>query len=495
MQGTLRITKSTKSHDIIAEIGANLLDVLRNAGVVINAPCGGHGTCGKCVVHTCMGDKLACTTIIDEQLLNTEIVVPDTGGMSILAGYESLNPAKCDRNSQLPYGIAIDIGTTTLAFEMLDMRNGTRVATFSQANSQREFGADVMSRITNAVAGAHAALNAHILEDICGGVRHILDRAGVSTKEVELVAITGNTTMLHLLLDLPTDTLGVAPFTPVHIDIKRCRFSDIFGLGLLDCDIIILPGISTFVGADISAGMLCAGWPNITGNNLLIDLGTNGEMALFSRDKVVVTSTAAGPAFEGGNISMGVGSIPGAVAKVRYLPEQNVFSYETINDATPVGICGTGVVDISAELIRHGLVDETGTFESDEDEIIIAQNVTFTQRDVREIQLAKSAVRAGVEILLDIAGVKYNELSNVFVAGGFGHKIDIDNAITLGLIPAEFANRIVILGNSALGGCAKVLLSHASEVDILELVSISKEINLATHPRFNDMFMDYMGME
>jgi len=495
MQGKLQLLQGSQKITIPVNSGENLLEIIRTNNISINAPCGGSGTCGKCTVSTHKGELLACKTIIDESFFDTEVHVPDIGKMKILTAYENSHPAICDRKSPLPYGIAIDIGTTTLAFELMTLSTGECVTTYSQANSQREFGADVMSRITNAVAGAQNKLHAYILEDICMGIKHIINKSGVTPCDISLVTITGNTTMLHLLLNLPCNTLGVSPFTPIFIGMKTCNFREIFKNDVLSCDVIILPGISTFVGADISAGMLCAGWPNASGNNLLIDLGTNGEMALFSNEKIIVTSTAAGPAFEGGNISMGIGSVDGAIAKVSYLPASNVFSYETINNSAPVGICGTGVVDIAAELIRHGLVDETGSIESEEDAIVIAPGVDFTQRDIREIQLAKSAVRSGIEILLDIAGVSYKELSTVYLAGGFGHKINLKNAVTLGLIPKELEEKVVILGNSALGGCAKVLLSTTSEADILKLVNKATEINLATHPRFNDLFMDYMGME
>ena len=497
MPGKLYIQQGGQKRIISVETGDNLLEVLRTNGVSVDSPCGGRGTCGKCVVDTHKGQLLTCKTIIDKSFFHTEIRIPDAGDMKILAAYENLAPTQCDRSSTTSYGISIDIGTTTLAFELLSMPEGTRIAAHSQANSQRKFGADVMARITHAVEGAQAQLNAYIIKDICDGVRHIIAISKLVESDISLVTITGNTTMLHLLLNLPCDSLGVAPFTPVFIGMKTCSFSELFGSGLPDCDVIILPGISTFVGADISAGMLCAGWPNISGNNLLIDLGTNGEMALFSKDKIVVTSTAAGPAFEGGNISMGIGSVAGAIAKVSYLPDLHVFSHETIDGAEPVGICGTGVVDISAELIRHGLVDETGQIESESgaDEICIVPGICFTQRDIREIQLAKSAVRSGIEILLDIAGVSYADLSTVFIAGGFGHKIDLKNAVTLGLIPAALEEKVVILGNAALGGCTKVLLSSMAESDILKLVELATEVNLATHPQFNALFMEYMGME
>jgi len=494
LSGKLHIQQGTQKRNITVEVGDNLFEALHANDVPVNSPCGGRGKCGKCVVNTHKGQLLACKTIIDESFFGTTIRAPDTGDMKILAAYESLHPVICDRPNA-SYGISIDIGTTTLAFELLHMTTGTCMATHSQVNSQREFGADVMARITHAVAGAQSQLHAYIIKDICQGIRHIIEENGLTKSDISLITITGNTTMLHLLFNLPCESLGVAPFTPVFIGMKKYSFNELFRSNLLNCDVIILPGISTFVGADISAGMLCAGWPNISGNNLLIDLGTNGEMALFSRDKIVVTSAAAGPAFEGGNISMGIGSVAGAIAKVSYLPDSHVFSYETIGNAEPIGICGTGVVDISAELIRHGLVDETGQIESNTDAIHIAPGISFTQRDIREIQLAKSAVRSGIEILLDLAGISYTDLSTAFIAGGFGHKIDLKNAVTLGLIPAELTEKVVILGNSALGGCTKILLSSTAESDILKLVNIATEVNLATHPQFNEVFMEYMGME
>ena len=495
MDGKINVIQGGKKTIISANIEDNLLEALRIGGVSVPAPCGGHGTCGKCTVDTYKGTVLACKTTIDQSFFETEINIPNIGDMVVLDAYDNLYPTACNRESPLPYGIAVDIGTTTLAFELLEIATGRRVATHSQINSQREFGADVMARITNAVSGEHAKLNAYIIKDICSGISHILAKSGVAASDISLVTIAGNTTMLHLLLDLPCDTLGVAPFTPVFIGMKKCKFTEIFKNDMMSCQVIILPGVSTFVGADISAGLLLCGWPNATGTNLLIDLGTNGEMAIFSSDKIIVTSTAAGPAFEAGNISMGIGSVPGAIAKVNYFPSPGVFSFETINNADPIGICGTGVVDIAAELIRHSLVDDTGFIESEEDAIYITPEIAFTQRDIREIQLAKSAVRSGIEILLDLAKVKYDELSNVYIAGGFGHKINLQNAIKLGLIPAELEEKVVILGNSSLGGCAKVLLSQTCENDILKLVTMAEEVNLAAHPKFNDLFMDYMGME
>ena len=472
----------SKTHTVSTNKDENLLDYLARHGMQIPAPCGGNGTCGKCKVHTSKGEKLSCQT---PAINGMEVYLSNSDNeMAIVSSYESPRPFSHNHGSGL--GIAIDIGTTTIAFELLEMSTGRRLATHSITNNQRSLGADVVTRIKQATEGALSQLNSYIIEDIQKGIAPWL------VNPISTVAIAGNTTMLHLLLNLPCDTLGVFPFTPVDINMRQCKFADVFG-GELDAHLILLPGISTFVGADIAAGILCCQSED-TKPSLLIDLGTNGEMALFTSDAILVTSTAAGPAFEAGNISMGTASIPGGVAKVRYLPENNVFIYETIDNAPPIGICGTGVVDIAAELIRHSLSDETGRLEDEyfDDGVEIAPGIIFTQKDMREVQLAKSAVRSGIEILLDVAGYCYNDISQVFLAGGFGHKINMDSAVTLGLIPGALAEKVATVGNTSLGGAAHVLLSLQAATDIQAIATNAKEVNLSTHPRFNDLFMEHM---
>jgi len=397
--------------------------------------------------------------------------------MAILDAYESNRSFCFDRS--LKTGIAIDIGTTTIAFELIDYTTGISV-THSTANSQRALGADVVTRIKKANEGALLELHSCILEDIRLGLEFFADH------KIDAICIAGNTTMLHLLQNLSCETLGVFPFTPVDIKIKKYLFENI--------PTTLLPGISTFVGADVAAGMLCCYTPE---PSLLIDLGTNGEMALFSQEKILVTSTAAGPAFEAGNISCGVASIPGAIAQIRYLPETNVFIYETIDNAPPIGICGTGVVGIAAELVKHGLVDETGRLEDPyfDSGVEIAPGITFTQKDMREIQLAKSALRSGVEILLEMAGYGYNDIAKVYLAGGFGYRMDLESAVILGLIPKELEGNVITAGNTSLGGTTHVLTSRQAEEEILALVARAEEINLSAHPRFNDLFMEHMMFE
>jgi len=504
------VHQSGKPQAVPFDPGQTIMSALLSQGIKIQTPCAGNGTCGKCAVDTPHGVKLACQALATDGM-DIYIKNPNEAAMAINVTYETTRSFAYDRDGR--YGIAIDIGTTTLAFELIDMATGRHMFTVSAANSQRGLGADVITRIKQATQGGQTRLHGHIVEDILQGITHILKKAGLPASEVDCVSVAGNTTMLHLLQNLPCDSLGVFPFTPVDIAIRHCKFADVFGDGFLNAQLIILPGISTFVGADITGGILCCqspkdATPNLTGvctcprkplgqtqaAFLLIDLGTNGEMALFTHDRVLVTSTAAGPAFEGGNISKGTASVPGAISKVRYSPENNVFVYETIENQPPIGICGTGVLDIAAELVRHNLADETGRLDDPrvEDGAKIAGGIIFTQKDMREIQLAKSAVRSGIEILLDVGGYSYNDIGRVYLAGGFGHKINMDSAVALGLIPPALVGKVLAVGNTSLGGAAHVLLSRAAEKDAVALVARAEEINLSTHPRFNDLFMEHM---
>jgi len=473
------------------------MSALLSHGIRIPTPCAGNGTCGKCAVKTQDGIVLACQTTITNGM-EIQLQNPNEETIAITDTYETVRPITHNRHSG--HGIAIDIGTTTLAFELINMATGKRIAVHSMPNSQRKLGADVITRIKQATQGAQAELHAYILEDIRQGIAQTLKKSAIQPETIKHISIAGNTTMLHLLQNLPCNSLGVYPFTPVDIAIKHSNFTSIFGTTQpthnLTPQLTILPGISTFVGADIVGGILCCHTPNTLAPNLLIDLGTNGEMALFTQDRILVTSTAAGPAFEAGNISQGVAGIPGAIAKVRYSPENNVFIYEAIENAPPIGICGTGVLDIAAELINHNLADETGafTFET-ETGAEIAKGINFTQKDMREIQLAKSAVRTGIEILLDVGGYSYNDVGKVYLAGGFGHKINMNSAVALGLIPQALAGKVSAVGNTALGGAAHVLLSPAAEADAIVIANCAKEINLSTHPRFNDLFIQHMMFE
>jgi len=450
-----------------------VLQDLQSKGIYIEATCGGAGTCGKCRVLIDGKPCLACQTLAEDA---GEVIVEKTSN-----DFEVLTATSKATNIRdgASYGLAVDIGTTTIAFALVDLEKGSVAFSYGVVNSQRKYGADVISRIKAANEGQLAELTACVVKDITDGIRNM------PCGDIKAMVVAGNTTMLHILLGESCETLGVFPFDPVFIDLQRRPFEEIFGEKLIDCEVTILPGISTYVGADIAAGVLYGYALEGGVECLLVDLGTNGELARFAGGHYVVgTATAAGPAFEGGNISCGTGSIPGAISKAVYNTELQKFEYETIGGVLPyVGVCGSGLLDIAAQLVLHGFIDEAGSIEGD---------FILTQKDIRELQLAKSAVRAGIEILLLEHELEYNQVDKIYLAGGFGHSINLESAFILGILPKEWRGKVEAIGNSSLAGCIRVLIDPDSLSEIVTLTENAREINLSAHPKFNEMFMDYM---
>jgi len=254
----------------------------------------------------------------------------------------------------------------------------------------------------------------------------------------------------------------------------------------------MMPGISTFVGADIVSGMIAVDMDQSDEVCLLVDLGTNGEMVIGSREKMVSASTAAGPAFEGGNISCGVAGIPGAISSVSI--EDGEPTVGTIGDRPAIGLCGTGVLETVYELLKDELIDETGLMDDDyfDDGFPLAEGVVFTNKDVREVQLAKSAIRAGIEVLLQEYGVGYDGVARVYIAGGFGEKINQEKAIGIGLLPEEFDGKIIPIGNSSLAGAVMLAKDPSLGERFARVAAAAGETALAENPKFNDLYMDHM---
>jgi uncharacterized 2Fe-2S/4Fe-4S cluster protein (DUF4445 family) len=335
------------------------------------------------------------------------------------------------------YGVAVDIGTTTVVMALLSLSTGAVAARHSFINPQRAFGPDVISRIDAANRGHLEELRRLITDSIASGLETLLASRGLSRAE-EMTA-AGNTVMSYLLLGLPCGSLGAAPFKPAYALEDRYN---LFGL-----PVTVVPWLSAFVGGDIAAGMLHV-LPEGARRFMLTDLGTNGETALFDGGNLTVTSAAAGPVFEGG---------PGGAS---------------------------GVIRELARLVRDGVIDETG---------LLTGEAPFSQAEIRRLQLAKSAVRSGMEILLETRGLTYEELDTVYLAGGIGQAMDAGDAAAIGLIPAPLAAKARAAGNAALGGAARLLLApKAAGKDLKALLTAVEEINLASHPRFGGKFMDYM---
>lgn len=507
----ITVQKEDTTVSIEGNCGQTLLEIFRNANVYIDAICAGRGTCGKCKVQflegcpistkedenffteeeLANGWRLACKAIIQRQCV-VSIEMSGEEKYAVVTEYASeRKPQQSAEKSY--YGIAVDIGTTTIAMQLLELHSKTIEDTYTAINRQRSYGADVISRIQASNEGKKERLRQSILEDLEQGIEELHSRNHVTVKEI---GISGNTTMISLLMGYSCEGLGAYPFTPVNIDAVEADYFTIFGNHRHTCKLRILPGISAFVGGDITAGLLACGFDRKEKVSILVDLGTNGEMAIGNQDKIFVTSTAAGPAFEGGNIICGTGSIPGAISHVTY--KNNGFELETIGKQEASGICGTGVIDITYELLKQKLIDETGLLNDKffEDGILLAKSkeseIRFYQKDIREIQLAKAAIRAGLETLLVNYGVGYDEIDDIYIAGGFGYKMDIDKAIGIGLFPKACKNKLKAIGNSSLKGNLIYLTEKDAKERMRKITQLSEEVSLAASSTFYELYLQHM---
>lgn len=512
---TITVHNGERSYPVICRNEQSILEALIANDQYFSAFCGGAGVCGKCRVRVIAGELPA--TSYDEKIFTEEEVlsgwrlsckaVPkgdceielklnDENTFEVAA--EDVGKVSGD-SSDAKFGIACDIGTTTIAMSLVNLVDKEVYAVYTSVNHQRMYGADVISRIQASNEGKGLELQKSIRKDLLSGIRDIIDKSGIDRAQIQKVIVAGNTTMGHLLMGYSCETLGVSPFTPVNIGIITDSCEKILGEAVLSCPVTLIPGISAFVGADITAGILAYKISEREEISLLIDLGTNGEMAIGNKDRIMVTSTAAGPAFEGGNIGCGMGSVQGAISGVRI--EGGEAAVTTIGDKPPVGICGTGVIETVAELVRTGLVDETGLLDESLEEGFLlgytpeGEKILFTGKDVREVQLAKAAVRAGAETLMLRFGVTAGQIDKVYLAGGFGLKIDQNKAIEIGLLPEKFRGKIEAVGNSSLKGAVNYLLEEEARIQTEEIIRISEEVNLSGDKDFNELYMEYMFFE
>lgn len=515
----VKITFETegKSRNILCGENQSVMQALKENGIFMSAVCGGRGTCGKCRIRLLAGRlepsgedrefftereleegiRLSCRAY-PETDCRISLETDSEKSFVVVSDYEGAcgnTPAK--KGARL--GIGIDIGSTTIAMQLVNLDSGLVYDTYTTINKQRAYGADVISRIQASNQGKKEELRGSIVKDLREGVTRLFGKNGLGhmKRPVEKIAVAGNTTMIHLLMGYSCETLGVFPFTPVNTGTIETDYGSLLGEDAYEVPVVILPGISTYVGGDISAGLLSCGLDRKEEICVLIDLGTNGEMAIGNRDRILATSTAAGPAFEGGNITWGTGSIEGAICNVAI--RDGKAEVTTIGNKTPAGICGTGVIETTMELLKSGLIDETGLMEEAyfEDGYPLAEDGTgrvicFHQKDVREIQLAKAAVRAGIETLLLRYGVDGGQVKEVYLAGGFGYKMDIEKAMGIGLLPEAFNGKIKAVGNSSLNGALQYLMKKDAPECMKHIMDRACEINLSNDKDFNEIYMESM---
>jgi len=407
------------------------------------------------------------------------------------------------------YGVAVDVGTTTLAGYLFDLSSGKQLGVAAAQNPQARFGADVISRIRHVDEKGEQGLKelqTLVLNTVKELIAKIACRTGIDTGAIYKATIVGNPTMLHLLLGINPSAIGQSPYIPVFCSGFSFPASEInLSISPL-ANVDILPAISAYVGADILAGMLTVNMGGKASIELLLDIGTNGEIVLAVGDKLFVCSTAAGPAFEGGSISQGMSALDGALDRVQI--QDHELTCSVIGSKNAIGICGSGLLDAVAVLRRIGLIDASGRLRKTEHPLssrieekgsktrfLLANEkvpVYLAQRDIREFQLAKGAIRSGIEILMEQADVRKEELERVYIGGAFGSSLRAESLLRVGLLPPIPPDRIVSIGNCAGQGAKLALLDQKSNQKLEKLIEQTEYVELSSSNAFNQLFVKHM---
>jgi uncharacterized 2Fe-2S/4Fe-4S cluster protein (DUF4445 family) len=536
--------------------GATLLAAARSAGVFIDTPCDGAGTCGKCRVkipaahrqylreapHDWLtqaerteGWVLACQCTVHGDLqvepgqgTEDELKILSEGQAvavelnpwitktfdvaraqtSVQAGGVTLVSEPGDTTRAL-FGAAVDIGTTTLVVALIDLRDGRELAVASGLNPQARHAQDVLSRIKlGSQPEGLQLLHGELITELNRLIAETAAEVQVSVQNIYEAVFSGNTTMLHLATGTNPASLGKYPYTPARPCGESLRAAEVGLVIAPDGQVYLPPIMSAYVGADITSGILAAKLAALRGVTLFVDIGTNGEMVLAVNGELTATSTAAGPAFEGMNIACGMRASRGAIELVSLAGDR--VEIKTIANAAPVGLCGSGLLDAVGELAAHGVVDKNGRFRVNgalpdrpwKDRVglldgkpvfHIADPVYLSQKDVRQVQLAKAAVRAGIEIMLRANGLTAAQVDRVLIAGSFGFHLRTASLIHLGLLPREFADRVEFVGNTSKTGARAFLLDRRLRDALKQLVRRVRVLELANDPAFEKTFIQALS--
>ena len=476
-------------HNICREIPFSgtptLQHLLQQSGILAPHPCGGRGRCGNCAVRAegsisppsaaeqTAGTRLSCqiTLLADA----TVWLSSDESAVEISGSAPALGCAM-----EGAFGAAVDVGTTTVALKLYNLKTGALLAQAGAVNPQVSIAADVMGRIEAAMSGQLSRLQAMVTDIIRQLLTEACLDAAIAFEAVDALVVTGNTTMLYLLTGADPSCLSAAPF----------RADCLFGKKdtLLGIPVYYPPCLDAFVGADITCALLDSGMDLQEKTALLCDIGTNGEIALWKDRNLYITSTAAGPAFEGAGISCGCGSISGAIDRVWV--EDGKICIHTIGETPAAGLCGSGLIDAVAAFLQTEIIDETGAVE--EDFLPLSESVRLLPGDIRAVQLAKGAIAAGIRTLLEQAGISEEQIDVFYIAGGFGSHLNVASAAAIGLIPSALEEKVTILGNAALSGAARLLLDKTQTDRAEGLRERIISVNLGGNSRFNEYFMEAM---
>ncbi len=521
--------------------GHTLLSMLRSQGHDLESPCNGQGVCGKCKIQVHSGNDFLWTTEELIGLSNEE----RANGWRLSCLYQpqedqvftwDCNPTWAAqeetfvflktaelKNSDVhddllkssDYGIAVDLGTTTIVASLVSLNNGNIIEESFAINPQKQYGLDVMSRIGYQEQSLEASINLKeaVLSCLNNLIESLLHQSQLCPNQISKFTLVGNTPMLHFLLGLSASKLGKAPYLSLLEGAHKTDGAS-FGLPILgNAEVYLLPPIKGFVGSDISAGIIASDLLLQKGNVLLIDIGTNGEIVLKTDQGLFCCSCAAGPAFEGANISCGMRATAGAIESIE-IDIEGSLQLGTIDHRPPIGICGSGVLDAISQLAKSHLIGKNGRLKTpssvperfspllSEDEFgryfILDPNNTslkLYQSDLRQIQLAKGAIRSGIEALLAHQGILQEEISQVLVAGQFGAHIKRESLTGSGMLPSSFKDKVSYIGNSARQGAEICLINETDRKKIEVLINNIQYIELSTLQGYDRLFVNCLNFE
>lgn len=504
----------THDRQVQARAGKTLIESLSDHGIFLRSDCGGKGTCGKCRVKRLNSDgryetECACTHVISEDII---IEIPESSLLSAhIIGKAPLSMPVSFTNRPRPghgadrYGIAIDLGTTTIAMYLCNRARAEVLSSISVKNPQALYGDDVMSRI-GAIGQNGRTLGQMqklVVRAIDWGAGKLMAFSGIETDKVDRMVAVGNPTMIHILAGIDPQPIGLSPYQPVFFDDRKLNSGDL-GFAFDNIPIQTLPHVSGFIGGDILGAALAVDLWHQPEGTVLVDLGTNGEILLKANGGLYATSCATGPAFEGASLSCGMQAIPGAIDKVTIttdeaFPECSCIDSSMSSTRRPSGICGTGVISAVAQFCRRGILAPDGAFRQGRKKYVLVPEyasaegsaISISQKDIRAVQLGKAALAVGIELLLEKAGMRTPE--KIIVAGAFGSFVEKKDMMTLGMIPRIDPARVEISGNSAGAGAVMVLCDDAFLEASIRMADRVTVIDLAGHQNFQDVFIRQLG--
>jgi uncharacterized 2Fe-2S/4Fe-4S cluster protein (DUF4445 family) len=506
-------------------IGRTLLEHILELGIDINASCGGVGDCKQCLVRVSDADSLIPLTDAEREFIREEeyrlacqakviqddediyVVIPERKFTIWVTGkrkeveldpFVKAIPLYGNRvhwqtrdlgiyRGEL-YGIALDIGTTTLSMYCVDLETGKDVLVLSRENPQIKYGNDVVLRITYARNKGQAELE----QDIRRGVNEMIRSLPINPEHIYEMTVVGNSTMRELFFGNPVETLGEAPYEP-HSKLPVYRTAGELGLSINPRAIVYgLPLISGFIGADNVGVILATELHKGTETSMAIDIGTNTEIVIGNEERLIATSCASGPAFEGVGITWGIGGVGGAIKNMS-IDEGLDVHYETINDLSPIGICGSGLIDALAQMLDRGVVDWRGRFTDNREEFVIVDRtnpITISEEDIDKLKLAKAAIALGIKVMMERYDIDLGMLDTLHLAGGFGNFINVENARKIGMLPNLPPEKIDRVGNAAIEGAREVLISRIKRREAETLARRVEHLSLASLTNFSYRYMN-----